>query len=68
MQGMLDRGVATRRGIMCAHREAPYQRPEGYRLPVSEWAQDRHIILPLFPQMTESDISYVCESLRSSLR
>ena len=24
MQGLLDQGIATRRGIMCSHREAPY--------------------------------------------
>ena len=25
MQAMLDAGIATRRGIMCAHRESAYQ-------------------------------------------
>jgi dTDP-4-amino-4,6-dideoxygalactose transaminase len=63
MQSMLDRGVATRRGIMCAHREVPYRRREGYELPVSEWAQDRHIVVPFFPQMTEDDVDYVCAAL-----
>ena len=24
MQNLLDQGIATRRGIMCSHREAPY--------------------------------------------
>jgi perosamine synthetase len=24
MQGLLDRGISTRRGVMCAHREAAY--------------------------------------------
>ena len=24
MQSLLDQGIATRRGIMCSHREAPY--------------------------------------------
>lgn len=64
MQGMLDRGVATRRGIMCAHREVPYASETGYDLPVSEWAQDRYIILPLYPQMTDEEQAYVCEMLR----
>ena len=63
MQALLDRGVASRRGIMCAHRELPYQRPVGYDLPVSEWAQDRFIVLPLFPQMTDDELDYVCDSL-----
>jgi dTDP-4-amino-4,6-dideoxygalactose transaminase len=63
MQGMLDRGVATRRGIMCAHRELPYQRAGGYDLPESERAQDRNIILPLYPQMTDEEQDYVIEML-----
>jgi dTDP-4-amino-4,6-dideoxygalactose transaminase len=63
MQAMLDRGVATRRGIMCAHRERPFQRPEGYDLPVSEAAQDRHIVLPLYVQMTEDDLAHVVHTL-----
>lgn len=68
MQRMLDRGVATRRGIMCAHREAPYQRPDGYRLPVSEVAQDRVIVLPIYPQMTEEEQNYVVDSLYHACR
>lgn len=66
MQAMLDRGVATRRGIMCAHRELPYQRAEGYRLPMSEQAQDHCIILPLYPQMTDEEQEYVCGMLKQS--
>jgi dTDP-4-amino-4,6-dideoxygalactose transaminase len=63
MQAMLDRGVATRRGIMCAHREAPYQRPGGYQLPESERAQDTRIVLPMYPQMSDDDQDYVAEML-----
>lgn len=59
MQAMLDAGISTRRGIMCAHREAAYQ-IEAWscgsdRLIESEEATDRAIILPLFHQMTESE-------------
>jgi dTDP-4-amino-4,6-dideoxygalactose transaminase len=66
MQEMLDHGVATRRGIMCTHREVPYLRAGGYSLPFSEWGQDRHVILPLFPQMTSDEVAYVCEMLRDA--
>lgn len=57
MQAMLNAGVSTRRGIMCAHREEAYQ-IEAWscgsdRLSESEQAQDRSVILPLFHQMTE---------------
>ncbi len=68
MQAMLDRGIATRRGIMNAHREQPYQRAGGYNLPISEYAQDRHIILPLYPQMSVEEQDYVCEALRVACR
>jgi perosamine synthetase len=68
MQYMLDHGVATRRGIMCAHREKPYKREGGYDLPESERAQDRNIILPLFPQMSDEDQVYVAEMLREACR
>jgi dTDP-4-amino-4,6-dideoxygalactose transaminase len=62
MQSMLDAGVATRRGIMCAHREDGYR--NGWRLPNSEFAQDRRIILPLYHQMTEDEQSLVAETLK----
>ena len=64
MQYLLDQGVASRRGIMCAHREVPYRPTNGTcLLPESERAQDRNIILPLYPQMTDDDQDYVCENL-----
>lgn len=56
MQHMLDAGIATRRGIMCSHRELAHARAEyDGRLPHSEAAQDRCVILPLYPQMTEDE-------------
>jgi perosamine synthetase len=71
MQAMLDAGISTRRGIMCAHREEAYQieawscgidgdacdceQGKCKRLTESEQAQERAIILPLFHQMTEEE-------------
>ena len=53
MQAMLERGVATRRGIMCAHREAAYRDlAQPWALYRSEEAQDRCILLPLFAGLT----------------
>ncbi|MDN5270482.1 DegT/DnrJ/EryC1/StrS family aminotransferase [Chloroflexus sp. MS-CIW-1] len=66
MQYMLDHGVATRRGIMCAHREKPYWRQEGYHLPKSEYAQDRSILLPFYPQMTPDEQEYVVATLAAA--
>ena len=57
MQALLTRGIASRRGIMNAHRERPYSGT--YELPVSEWAQDRHVVLPLYPTMEDDDINAV---------
>jgi perosamine synthetase len=69
MQRMLDEGVSTRRGIMCSHRESPYtdlalRSP----LPRSELAQDRSIVLPLYPQMTAAEQERVAAALGRSCR
>jgi perosamine synthetase len=64
MQGMLDAGIATRRGIMCSHREPAYSdshRP--HSLLYSEAAQDGCIVLPLYPQMTHAEQDDVVEAL-----
>ncbi|MEW6715922.1 MAG: DegT/DnrJ/EryC1/StrS family aminotransferase [Chloroflexota bacterium] len=67
MQFMLDRGVATRRGVMCAHREGAYANvPNPFSLSNSEYAQDHSIILPLYHQMTEEDQDYVVQVLRKA--
>jgi dTDP-4-amino-4,6-dideoxygalactose transaminase len=68
MQGMLDRGVATRRGIMCIHREPAYAaQPRHFPLPVSESVQDHTILLPLFPQMTTAMQEEVVTALRAAI-
>jgi perosamine synthetase len=64
MQAMLDHGIATRRGVMCAHREDTYANIAlGAALPHSEAAQDHCIILPLYPQMTELEQEQVASAL-----
>lgn len=64
MQSLLDRGVATRRGVMCAHREKTYQGvSDGGELAHSEDAQDRCVMLPLYPQMTTEDQDFVVSAL-----
>jgi dTDP-4-amino-4,6-dideoxygalactose transaminase len=64
MQAMLDAGIATRRGIMCAHREDGYKNGRAWSLPRSETAQDRRIILPLYAQMTDGEQVVVTETLK----
>lgn len=64
MQAMLDDGISTRRGIMCAHREPAYAGlPLRAPLPHSEQAQDHCILLPLFPSMTATQQQAVADAL-----
>jgi dTDP-4-amino-4,6-dideoxygalactose transaminase len=68
MQAMLDAGVATRRGVMCAHRETAYAAAEPrFPLPRSEVAQDRCVILPLYPQMGEAEVDAVTAALAAAI-
>lgn len=80
MQHMLDEGIATRRGIMCSHLEPAYHDPTTWRcakagckpggsclnLAESERAQREGVILPLFAQMTEEQLSRVASALRQA--
>jgi dTDP-4-amino-4,6-dideoxygalactose transaminase len=67
MQTMLDAGIATRRGVMCTHREEPYANDYGnVPLPRSEAAQDRSVVLPLFPQMTHAEQDQVVSTLKQA--
>jgi perosamine synthetase len=79
MQKLLDVGVATRSGIMCAHHEPAYihepwscgeepnrcgcSRGSCARLRESERAHKQAIILPLFHEMTEADQIRVVNAL-----
>src|SRR4051794_2725089 len=68
MQKLLDQGIATRRGVMCSHREAPYVDTEVRQdLHQSELAQDHSILLPIYAQMTDDDQESVAHALRRTL-
>jgi perosamine synthetase len=80
MQSMLDEGIATRRGIMCAHREAAYAAAGTWRcaeasctpgatcrnLRESERAQDQGVALPIFSHMTAEQQERVAAALRQA--
>ena len=68
MQSLLDQGIATRRGIMCSHREAPYTalKPR-HVLQQSELAQDHAILLPLYAQMSDADQERVATAVSAEL-
>lgn len=82
MRSMLNSGVATRRGVMCAHRELAYprgtwscgniscgsfQEPCSH-LRASERAQDHCIILPMFHDMCETQQRTVVGALQNAVR
>jgi perosamine synthetase len=67
MQVLLDKGVSTRRGIMCSHREPAYaELALRYPLPVSEAAQDDCVLLPLFDSLTDQEQRFVVGALRQA--
>jgi dTDP-4-amino-4,6-dideoxygalactose transaminase len=72
MQAMLDDGISTRRGVMCAHLEPAYLR-EPWRaqssdaLAVSERISGDGLILPLYIEMTDDDESRVVTSLERAI-
>jgi perosamine synthetase len=68
MQAMLNAGVATRRGVTCAHLEpACASVPRRHPLTVSEQAQAECILLPLFPQITDPEQDHVIDALRAAI-
>ncbi|MBI1171364.1 aminotransferase class V-fold PLP-dependent enzyme [bacterium] len=68
MQALLDRGVASRRGIMCMHLEgAQADVPLRHPLDRSVEARDHSILLPLFAQMTTDEVRRVVNTLRAEV-
>jgi perosamine synthetase len=83
MQAMLDAGVATRRGIMCTHREPAYADEPWFctsrhggpcaqipcqALTESERAQDTGIILPSYHQLSKADQIRVVKTLDDTIQ
>ncbi len=62
MQRLLDLGIATRPGVMTAHREPAYA-VRGVTLPVSEAASDSSLALPLFSGLEELEAEETAASL-----
>lgn len=64
LTALAEAGISARRGIMAAHRQAPYRElaPEG-SLPVTEHLTDSTLILPLYHTLTEADQDRVIDVL-----
>ena len=66
MQSLLDRGIATKRGVMCVHRTpaaADLAWSSSGPLGESERAEDRSIMLPLYPALSDADQDRVVAAL-----
>jgi dTDP-4-amino-4,6-dideoxygalactose transaminase len=62
MQFLLDKGIATRRGIMNAHQEPPYKLIN-WLLPNSELCRDNTVLLPLYSSMGMDNLQYISNSI-----
>jgi dTDP-4-amino-4,6-dideoxygalactose transaminase len=64
LQGLLDRGIAAKPGVMTAHREPAYRdHCAGVLLPVTEQASDRSLLLPLYPGLTDGEQDAIIDAL-----
>lgn len=64
------RGVQTSIHYRPIHLFGIYRERFGYKgkdLPLTEWVADHELTLPLYPGMTEEDVSYVTNSLKGCL-
>lgn len=68
MNRLRARGIATARGIMCAHLEPPYRAawPRGC-LPVSEAMRERGLVLPLFHALEADGQDRIAAELKAAL-
>lgn len=65
MAKLLEKGIATRRGIMTSHRESAYK--DEYKeliLPESEDAADRSIIIPLYVPMENEAVEKIIVTIK----
>jgi Predicted pyridoxal phosphate-dependent enzyme apparently involved in regulation of cell wall biogenesis len=67
MQAMLDKGIATRRGVMTAHNEKAYAKVKTI-LPTTDLMSNSSIILPLFVGMSESEQDFVITNFKQLLQ
>jgi len=84
MEALLAEGIASKRGVMCTHRSPAYaaipwtcgQQAEACncapgtctRLRESELAEDRSVMLPLFPGLSEADQDRIVTAMTSACR
>jgi perosamine synthetase len=65
MQGMIEKGIETRSGFYTPSDMPLYDCP---LLPVSQQASENILCLPAYPTLKDSEIDYVCETLKQILK
>ena len=63
MQKLLDKGIATRRGVMAIHMEESYSKHK-VSLPETERITKNTVLLPLYTAMTIEEQAYVIQCIR----
>jgi len=66
MQSLLNHGIASKRGVMCTHRTPAYETvpwSASRTLRESERAEDRCVMLPLYPSLSDMDVDRVVAAL-----
>jgi len=68
MEKLLEQGISSRRGIMTSHRETAYKEEcKDLKLPISEDAADRSIIIPLYVPMAFDQMQQVIDAIRKTV-
>ena len=64
MVKLLEKGIATRRGIMAIHRELCYQAYAGIYLPNTDRLTDNTLLLPLYPALSAEEQTFIINSIK----
>ena len=67
MAKLLEKGIATRRGIMAIHREPCYRAYAGIHLPNTDKLTDNTLLLPLYPALSAEEQTFIINSIKESL-
>lgn len=64
MRHLKKRGIASRRGVMAAHREAAFVDVQQGPLPNTEYLTENTILIPLYHHMASLELDQVIEAIR----
>jgi perosamine synthetase len=67
MARLIEKGIATRRGIMAIHREPCYREYAAAHLPNTDRITDKTLLLPLYPRLSDKEQKFIIDSLKEIL-